>query len=73
MLPYNYCLLAQSLLTLCNPTDCSQPGASDCGIFQATILEWVAISFFRESFRLKDRIESLVSPAWAGGFWILYH
>ena len=31
--------------TLCNPMDCSLPGSSIHGIFQARILEWVAISF----------------------------
>ena len=37
--------VAQSSLTLCNPMDCSPPGFSVHGIFQARILEWVAISF----------------------------
>ena len=37
--------VAQSYLTLCNPMDCSPPGSSIQGIFQARILEWVAISF----------------------------
>ena len=27
----------------CNPTDCSPPGSSVHGLFQARILEWVAI------------------------------
>ena len=31
--------------TLCNPMDCSLPGSSIHGIFQARILEWGAISF----------------------------
>jgi len=35
--------------TLCNPVDCSLPGFSVHGIFQARILEWVAISFSRGS------------------------
>ena len=35
-------LIAQSCPTLCDPTDCSQPGSSVHGIFQARILEWVA-------------------------------
>ena len=35
----------QSCLTLCEPMDCSPPGSSIHGIFQARILEWVAISF----------------------------
>ena len=37
--------VAQSCLTLCDPMDCSQPGSSVHGIFQARILEWVAISY----------------------------
>ena len=36
--------VAQSCLTLSNPMDCSLPGSSVHGIFQAKILEWVAIS-----------------------------
>ena len=39
------CLVAQSCLTLCDPTDCSPPGSSVHGILQARILEQVAISF----------------------------
>ena len=35
--------------TLCDSMDCSPPGSSAHGIFQARILEWVAISFFRGS------------------------
>ena len=31
--------------TLCDPMDCSPPGSSIHGIFQARVLEWVAISF----------------------------
>ena len=34
---------AQSCPTLCNTMDCSLPGSSVHGIFQAIILEWVAI------------------------------
>ena len=37
--------VAQSCPTLCDPMDCSLPGSSVHGIFQARILEWVAISF----------------------------
>ena len=39
----------QSCLTLCDPTDCSPPGSSVHGIFQARILEWVAVPFSRGS------------------------
>ena len=34
----------QSCPTLCNPKDCSPPGSSIHGIFQARVLEWVAIA-----------------------------
>ena len=37
--------VAQECLTVCDPMDCSLPGSSVHGIFQARILEWVAISF----------------------------
>ena len=36
--------------TLGNPMDCSPPGSSVRGILQARTLEWVAVSFFQESF-----------------------
>ena len=48
-------LVAQSCPTLCNPMDCSPPGSSVHGIFQARILEWVAIRFSRESSQPRDR------------------
>ena len=41
--------VAQSCPTLSNPMDCSLPGSSIYGVFQARILEWVAISFSRKS------------------------
>ena len=37
------CLVAQSCPTLWKPLDCSPPGPSVHGIFQARILEWVTI------------------------------
>ena len=37
--------VAQSCLSLCDPMDCSLPGCSVHRIFQARVLEWVAISF----------------------------
>ena len=48
--------VAQSCLTLCDPMDCSPPGSSVHGIFQAWILEWVAVSFSRGSSWLRNRI-----------------
>ena len=37
--------VAQSCPTLSDPMDCSPPGSSVHGIFQARVLEWVAIAF----------------------------
>ena len=37
--------VAQSCPTLSDPTDCSPPGFSVHGIFQARVLEWGAIDF----------------------------
>ena len=37
--------VAQSCWTLSDPMDCSLPGSSIHGIFQARVLEWVAITF----------------------------
>ena len=34
--------------------DCSLPGSSVDGIFQAIVLEWIAISFYRGSSRHRD-------------------
>ena len=41
---------------LCNPMDYSPPHSSVHGISQARILEWVAISFSRESSWPRDRL-----------------
>ena len=40
--------------TLCEPMDCSLPGSSIHGIFQAGVMEWVAISLSRGSSRPRD-------------------
>ena len=42
---YRSAQLLQSCPTLCNPMECSPPGSSVLGILQASILEWVDISF----------------------------
>ena len=44
-----------SYLTLCDPMDCSPPCSSIHGIFQARVVEWVAISFSRGYSRPRDR------------------
>ena len=61
------CLVAKLCLTHCSPTDCSPPGSSVHGVFQARILERVAISFARRSSRPRDR--TCVSCI---GRWILH-
>ena len=46
---------AQSCPTLCDPMDCSPPGSSVHGIFQARILARVAICYARGSCLHRDR------------------
>ena len=46
--------VAQLCPTLCDPMDYSLPGSSVHGIFQARVLEWVAISFSRGSSQPRD-------------------
>ena len=48
-------LVTQPCLTLCNPMDCSPPGSSVHGIFQARLLEWVTISSSRVSSQPRDQ------------------
>ena len=50
-------LVAQSCPTLCDPMDCSPPGSSLYEIFQARILEWIAISFSRGPSQPRDRTQ----------------
>ena len=61
---------AQSLscLTLCDPVEYSLSGSSGQGVFQARILEQVAISYSRGSADQGMELASLSSPALAGGF-----
>ena len=40
--------VAQSCSTLSNSMDCSLPGSSVHGIFQARVLEWVAFAFSKQ-------------------------
>ena len=58
------CLVVRSCLTLCDPMDYSPPGSSVRGIFQARILEWVAISFSRGSLGV------VIWPVPANGMWV---
>ena len=50
----------QSCPTLCDPTDGSPQGSSVPGILQASILEWVAISFSE----CINKIELFFVPVW---------
>ena len=47
-------LISRSRSTLCDPMDCSLPGSSAHGDFQARILKWIAICFSRGSSQLGD-------------------
>ena len=49
--------------TLSDPMDCSLPGSSIHGIFQARVLEWGAIAFSQKDpdVPVKDRFHSLLS------------
>ena len=48
------CMCVLSCLTLCDPTDYSQPDSSVHGILWARALEWVAISSSRGSSQTRD-------------------
>ena len=64
------CVCAKSLQSspaLCDPTDCSLPGSSICGILQAAILEWVTMPSTRESFRPRDQTHILHYLHWQAG------
>ena len=60
--------VAQSCLTLYDPMDCSLPGSSALGIFQARVLEWVAIAFFK-----KVKVKSLHHARLFATPWAIAH
>ena len=68
---YTFMSVTQSCLTLCDPTDCSPPGSSVYGIFQARLLDWVAISSSRGSSQSRD--QTSVSCVSCIGRQIRYH
>ena len=49
--------VAQSCPTFSDPMDCSLPGSSVHGIFQARVLEWVAIAFSMSFSQPKDQTQ----------------
>ena len=52
--------IAQSCPTLSDPMDCSLPGSSVHGIFQARVLEWVAIAFLQHYMSSKENLRVTV-------------
>ena len=56
-------VVAKSCLILLDPTDCSPPGSSVHGVFQARILEWVAMPSSRGSFQPRDQTYISSAPA----------
>ena len=48
--------VAQSCLTRSDPMDCNLPGSSVHGIFQARVLEWVAIAFSEDTCYLGEKL-----------------
>ena len=69
--PPTHCAQRLSRIRLCDPVDCSPPGSSVHGIFQAGILGWVAISAFGGSSQPRDQTH--VSCVSCIGRRILYH
>ena len=58
----------QLCLTLCHRMDCNSPGSSVPRIFQARILEWIAIASSRGSSQSRDRTQvSYVYQYWQVG------
>ena len=53
----NLCVCSVIQLCLCDPMDCSLPGFSVSGIFQARILVWIASSYFRGFSWPKDQTQ----------------
>ena len=53
----------------CDPMDCRPPGSSVHGIFQAKIVEWIAISFSRGSSRPEPRSPALQADSLPTELW----
>ena len=63
--------VAQSCLSLCDPTDCSPPGPSVYGISKTRILVWVAI--FSSRVEATDKAYSPTQGSFVGGVFFQYH
>ena len=55
--------VTQSCPTLHDPMDCSPPGSSIHGTFQARVLEWVAIAFSEMGIEARKRDDQQVAGA----------
>ena len=64
----NHVCLFSRVQSFCDPMDCSPPGSSVHGIFQARILEYVAISSSRGSSQPTDQTHVSCVSFIAGGF-----
>ena len=60
----NCCLVSRLCPTLCALMDCSLPGSSVHGISQTRTLEWVGLSFLRESYQSRDRTHVSCISRW---------
>ena len=64
-------LVTQSCPTLCESMDSSPPNSSVHGLFPIRILDWIVMSFSRESSWLRDQTHVFCISCI--GRWILYH
>ena len=60
--------VTQSCATISDPMDCSLPGSSVHGIFQARVLEWGAIAFSLETVKCNTKCV----PSWSPGIYMLF-
>ena len=54
--------VTQSCPTISDPMDCSLPGSSIHGIFQAKVLEWGAIAFYVDHHKLWKILKEMGIP-----------
>ena len=65
--------LLSSVLTLCDPMDCSLPGFSVHGIFQARVLEWVGCHFLLQGIFLTQGLNPRLLHWQAGCLPLSHH
>ena len=62
--------VTQSCLTLTDPMDCSLPGSSVHGIFQARVLEWGAIAFSKYVSYIRVILDTFLKNKYLYMFWL---